>query len=499
LLPATGATAVEINVGNQPLGEVLQSVSRQSGAEFVLADGLANDRISANVSEPVWNDAIRSLLNRYNYEAITSPDGTLMRVIVSGRNGNAPATSVTAEDMLQYRPIPAQLPDKFRAMNPGSVIPVEIPREQLLQMATGERVGLTLPGGHYEVIHDNRFEHENGDVSWIGYLDNAGKAYRVIITLGDQGSLGQAVTPEGIFNLEVEDGRTWLVDLNASGLQLSALENDDADPAASMGEFTDSRAKPKQAKAKAKAKTKTRAVNNAASTTAANPVIDLMVLYTAGVKAAPTIATRINNLIAKANQAYIDSKINLKLRVVYTAQVSYTETGSNDSALSELTLGRSAFSNVGALRSKYGADLVTLIRPFNYKSQLSCGVAWVNGASGSNLKAGFGYSVISDGTDAAGGYYCSDFTLAHELGHNMGSAHDAAHSNVQGKYSYSYGYGANGKFGTIMSYYNPVVGFFSSPSLSHNGQTLGTSTADNAKSINQTAGTVAGFMPSVVK
>jgi hypothetical protein len=504
LVPQGYANPVELNLSGRPLTDVIRDISQRSGTEIVVADSLGQDRITAAIAEEGWNDAIKSLLADYNYEAQWNGNGKIQRVIVSGRNGNgeaAPPVAVVhtvAGDMLRYQAMPVILPEKFHALAQGSVMPINISTEELLAMNLGDRIGLTLPGGQYDVVHDNRFEHENGDVTWVGYLENEGKGYRVILTTGSEGTLGQVVTPDGVYNLDLQDGQTWLVDLNASGLQLSSLENDDADPHAANG-HVGTRAEARTNTVSRMNVTKAVTANVAASTatTATTPVVDLLVLHTSGIKGAPTILTRINNLVAKANQAYIDSKVNLKLRVVNVTQVAYTETNSNDTALSDLTYGRSTFGNVATLRAQYGADLVTLIRPFNYKTQLSCGVAWVNGANGTTMSSRYGFSVVSDGTDAAGSYYCSDFTLAHELGHNMGSAHDVAHSNVQGKFPYSYGYGVSGKFGTIMSYYNPTIGFFSSPALTYNKQVLGNSKADNASSLNQTATTVAAFTASV--
>lgn len=97
---------------------------------------------------------------------------------------------------------------------------------------------------------------------------------------------------------------------------------------------------------------------------------------------------------------------------------------------------------------------------------VGCGLSWLNGFNGQAMNAAYGFSVIGDGNDAGGSlYYCPDSSLAHELGHAMGSDHDRAHSVAQGAYPYAYGHGVEGVFGTIMSYINPRVGKFSNPNI----------------------------------
>ncbi len=93
------------------------------------------------------------------------------------------------------------------------------------QMALGETVSLTLPSGQFAVVHDKQFTHENGDITWVGYLENAGMAYRVIITLGGEGSQGQVVTPDGMYNLDFEEGRNWLVDANVAPVNSEGQTN----------------------------------------------------------------------------------------------------------------------------------------------------------------------------------------------------------------------------------------------------------------------------------
>jgi hypothetical protein len=106
------------------------------------------------------------------------------------------------------------------------------------------------------------------------------------------------------------------------------------------------------------------------------------------------------------------------------------------------------------------------------------------------------------GYGQSGGYYCSNYTLAHEIGHILGATHDRLHANVPGKYDYSYGYGINGRFGDIMSYDDPEVGLYANPALVQcDGLPCGIApgeplAADVVSTFNNTAKTVSAFVKS---
>ena len=115
------------------------------------------------------------------------------------------------------------------------------------------------------------------------------------------------------------------------------------------------------------------------------------------------LQTRINNLIEIANQAYINSNIAISLRVVRQQQVAYGDTQTLDQALNDLTNGAGSLATVGSLRTQYGADLVTLLRPYDGSVDSGCGMAWVldyvnTPASFSRAHA---MSVVSDGDDCS--------------------------------------------------------------------------------------------------
>lgn len=343
--------------------------------------------------------------------------------------------------------------------------------EQMRLMKPGEEARLVIADSvDTTLVLDRLVEHANGDFSWVGHLKATGQDFRVAVTQGAQGAVGEIRTPAGRYLISADNRVTATAEAGLKTHRSCAGERP-----ARPGDRAPSEV--------------------AANAFAAENVVDLMVLYTPGLETAAGVSAEsaINHLVALTNQSYIDSGVNVRLRVVHAQLVNYTERNSNDTALDALTDATGPFADVPTLRAAKGADLVTLIRPLDADTHDSCGVAWLNGADGAPMDVEAGYSVVSYGT--SNGLICDSYTLAHELGHTMGSAHDFEHSGSQGTFPYSYGYGQQGIFGTIMSYIDPIVGRFSSPAIDcAAGRRCGTSGADNARSLNNTAPTVAAFL-----
>lgn len=478
------------------LDTLLAELSQIGGIVFDRPESLKDQPVTAKADASDWASIVRAALHGFNHVDQFSRAGAIERIVITGLNGDgtdppAPGPSLFTEGVVKNS-TQNLLPSNLARLPRNAIRPIRLDRARLMAIKLGEELPLNLPGGQRAFVHDNRYTHENGDVTWVGYLKGDGRAFRAVMTFGDDGAVGQVSTPEGLYQIEPGRGRQqWLVDIQAAGLSHSPQHGRALVPSRTVGTAVEAN------------RPKDRQISPAANSPidASTPTtVDLLVLYTPGVASGKAI-TRINQLIALANQAFVDSRVAIALRLVKALKVDYPEAGDNGTALRDLTFGQGALRNVRTLRQEFGADLVALIRPFDHTAHKGCGSAWLNGAGGSPLSPNRAFSVVNDGR--SGSYYCSDYALAHELAHTMGSAHDRAYASIGGAFPYSHGYSAPGSFGTIMSYTHPRLGLFSNPEISLcKGGPCGLdaaspAAADNALSLNSARALVAGFKPAV--
>jgi Metallo-peptidase family M12B Reprolysin-like len=507
-------------VKNKTLLAVTNQIANRAGIAFKINAGLEYDLINQKIAADDWKAALAQFLYSYNYTTILD-HGTIKTVVITGRNGSGQDNEVTAASesgLVVVVPDSAKkLPEKYQNYIPGSVMSVNLPMKELAGIPVGEDLTLDLPIGQYKVKHDNLVDHGDGSSTWIGYLDEEGKGYRVYLSQGDAGVIGNVYTPDGAYNIETVDGATVIVDLEKSGLQNSGFENDEAKPIVNAlmdagvnmtadAEWAKTNANIAEAGYAKKLRKKSPVISAGAALTSSN-VVDLMVLYTTQKQTAVYAKQRINYLVAVSNQAYKDSGIDMSLRLVHARPTSYVDNNSNSQALSDLASSRGAFTGTAALRNQYGADLVMLFRPLYAQTAGSCGTAYVGFANGGNGNANYGYGTIGDGSskDALSNYYCGTNTFTHEIGHSLGNVHDREYSSFTGKFSYSYAWGVKNKFGTIMSYNGPSIMLFSTPNLPT--QCAGTAcgfvegnanSSDQVRTINYTAPIVRNYKPTTV-
>ena len=161
---------------------------------------------------------------------------------------------------------------------------------------------------------------------------------------------------------------------------------------------------------------------------------------------------------------------------------------------------------VPGLRNSSGADLVFLLQSVVADP---CGQAAMILNPVSTSLAGNGYAVgEEDCSTGAGGW-----TFGHELGHLMGARHDWANDNTNNSpFTFNHGFvqaGPNRSCslmavrGTCSAAGNSRANYWSNPNLIVTGLPIGipegqTNAAENWKTLNMTASTVANFRTCVV-
>ena len=222
-------------------------------------------------------------------------------------------------------------------------------------------------------------------------------------------------------------------------------------------------------------------------------VIDLMVAYTQASMerwGKDVLEARIINAVQSANQALINSVLQIRINLVHMANVHYVETGRLGEAVFALRSPNDGkMDEIHEWRDTYGADIVTVVS----EDSDGCGFGFIPGIGSFGSSWGF---------NAVYSQCLTSRTLVHEIAHNMGSAHNVENAGNSGVSPYSHGHrrcATDGTgFATVMSYHcsgASRINYFSNPDLlSEDGFPLGIDgTADNVRSITENAPTIAAY------
>ncbi|MGJ0516468.1 MAG: M12 family metallo-peptidase [Methylomicrobium sp.] len=337
-------------------------------------------------------------------------------------------------------------------------------------------------------VRDRLIDNVQGSTTWIGHVEGEPDS-EVFLTV--RGATMSGNVQIGARTYEIEPKGHHLHDITqvdpAKNPNHSTSLRPEGSPPPSVGDT-------------ASASTSDAPTAAASST---GTVIDLLVAYTPKAKTTAGgqagIESKITNAVAMANQAYINSQIDMQLNLVAMVETDYVETGNMLTTLTDLKgTSDGKMDDIHNLRDQYGADQVSLVSAdSNY-----CGYGYIM-TSGwrTTAYAPYAFSVVHD--DSV--YAClTGNTLAHELGHNQGNQHNIEDSSASGSFDYSYGYRLcqTGGFRTIMSYScsgGTRISYFSNPDVMlTSGIATGASNANNALSMTNNKDIVAAFRSAVV-
>lgn len=245
---------------------------------------------------------------------------------------------------------------------------------------------------------------------------------------------------------------------------------------------------------------------SAASTVRAQEVVDVLVLYapeTLNTRAGRDIDARTAAYIEYTNQAYINSNVNMRLRLVGLERLDAGYTTVDGNTLEQLRSNATA----AELRRQTGADLVTLLTlPTAQGGGYICGIGYMPPGDASREQF---YRNASSAAFSLVGVTCGLSTFSHELGHNMGLGHSYRQNSNGSVFPWGRGHGVDGLYSTIMAYPQSYgtrnqLPLFSNPRIQNcAGTTCGVDRnnndgADASESLNRLISQIGGFSPTII-
>ncbi|GLX80251.1 hypothetical protein tinsulaeT_35910 [Thalassotalea insulae] len=399
---------------------------------------------------------------------------------------------------------------------------VSVHSKLISELQVGTTITIPIRVDEYYSASINRINiNPDGSKSIVARIENDSEALPQIITTDGNSVFARIVTPNGSYSLSHlgSDDLGLLINENELDKRIDSTKSDfilnnkstfqqfNTQP---QGKANNSRTINKKlfSKIKTQFNSVSKQDNDAVAT------VDVMVLYTPNASELyqSNVSTRINHLFAVTNQIFEDSGVKIQVNPVLIQEYTYSESKPSKDLIEDIGpygnsgnfwLASDNHYEISNLRFKVKADLVVMMRP--YVGDGICGIAYVSGnghgdMSGSWISA---YSHVS--------IDCSDYVLAHELGHNMGLMHsrrqveeDTENIETLGvSFDFALGFGVDNEFTTVMAYEDVFsankIYKFSSPNLDCNGYSCGIDKdneqgADAVYALNAVRQSVASFL-----
>ncbi len=352
---------------------------------------------------------------------------------------------------------------------------ISLDQNSIFSMNEGAQAEMSLPGGLQVFAQlESIKSHALGGDSWLGWAGEGDSRGRIVMTSVNGFTFAAITHNNKLYLIEpAKTGGHILYEASAEGMIEPSFGEDGVIPPVALTSAI-------AAKPPSPAKP---------TVLGALGTVDVGIFYHASMRDrwGLGLMARLQFLIQNYDTALLDSLTEVRANLVHVSEITGTLAKSNGDTLDDLKDGASNadgdFSGVAAIRAAKGIDIVTYMRRFKASTHSSCGTGFVLGTGSSVIGVGsaaFGVNTVSDsfdiddeGPDGAplpGPFsLCSIYTLAHEIGHNMGTQHNLATTPDDGVFSYSHGHRVEGDFRTIMgtdgSGGTTRLGFYSNPSL----------------------------------